>query len=158
MHYLRQWRDPRKERDNASFRERLLVDEDYRNRRNARQRAKRCEWFYGMTFDQKLQRLAEQGGTCAICETSTPGKKGWCTDHDHLTFQIRGELCSRCNCRLGLCDERPDLLSEKERRYLDWYQALPDKQYLPPNSPKRTSAGVLDAASHSGPLLEAGRI
>ena len=58
---------------------------------------------YGEPWENKAKRLAEQGGRCANlgCRTTDPGAKGWQTDHDHETGQVRGELCGGCNKALG---------------------------------------------------------
>lgn len=46
--------------------------------------------------------LAQQKNGCAICKIEDPGSKNWCADHDSKTGIIRGLLCNRCNCGLGL--------------------------------------------------------
>jgi len=45
------------------------------------------------------KKLAEQGGGCAICGSTTVhrGKKHLAIDHNHATGQLRGILCGRCN-------------------------------------------------------------
>lgn len=62
---------------------------------------------YKMTIEQYDSILKSQGGVCAICGTSDPGKNAWGTtsefhvDHDHLSGEIRGLLCIKCNVGLG---------------------------------------------------------
>lgn len=49
-----------------------------------------------------------QGGKCGNpgCLSTEPGgSKGWHTDHNHTTNQVRGELCHACNLSLGLLKE-----------------------------------------------------
>ena len=61
----------------------------------------RLEYKYGITLEQKMEMLKQQGGVCGICKSPDPGVKyGWHTDHDHATGKIRGVLCHRCNLRL----------------------------------------------------------
>jgi len=81
-----------------------------------------------------------QGGVCAIChQPETVVVKGkipaLCVDHDHVTGQIRGLLCSFHNTMLGLAGDNPlilragaDYLEQKgfhggyhEKTNYDWF-------------------------------------
>ena len=46
---------------------------------------------------------AAQGDGCAICGgvNDPPGRR-LAIDHDHVTGQVRGLLCYRCNSAIGL--------------------------------------------------------
>jgi hypothetical protein len=60
---------------------------------------------YGITPEDYDERLASQGGRCAICRTTEPSGKAnsyFHVDHDHETGVVRGLLCGRCNGALGL--------------------------------------------------------
>lgn len=57
--------------------------------------------LYGITLEERDQILRDQGGRCACCGTNDPGKRDWHTDHDHVTNEVRGVLCFRCNTILG---------------------------------------------------------
>lgn len=50
---------------------------------------------YGLEPEDQEAILAHQGGVCPICG-GTP--RDW--DHNHLTGEIRGKTCRRCNRRL----------------------------------------------------------
>lgn len=67
----------------------------------------------------------QQGGVCAICkkpETAVQRKflyegeppieviKRLAIDHNHLTNEIRGLLCYKCNIMLGMADDNIDTL------------------------------------------------
>jgi hypothetical protein len=62
-----------------------------------------------MSYAERDEALARQGGGCAICGTTEPGDKGWHIDHDHECCDddrrcgkcTRGILCSMCNWGLG---------------------------------------------------------
>ncbi len=68
---------------------------------------------YGITLDQYERMLEAQGGKCAMCDSTEPGKdrrgkdKNFCVDHDHATGEIRSLLCGRCNMGLGLLGDNP---------------------------------------------------
>ena len=63
---------------------------------------------FGITLEQYENILDQQNGVCAVCKNPeiTIGKYGvllpLAVDHNHVTRQIRGLLCLRCNRALGL--------------------------------------------------------
>ena len=65
---------------------------------------------YGITIEQWEQMLDDQNGGCAICGTTKPGGKHnqFCTDHNHLTNEVRQLLCMDCNVVLGIVRESPE--------------------------------------------------
>jgi hypothetical protein len=60
---------------------------------------------YGVDEEWFKAKLAEQNGTCALCEKTEdakPGSRGRLSvDHDHATGANRGLLCNTCNMRLA---------------------------------------------------------
>lgn len=57
---------------------------------------------FGLTLESYTSMLAEQGNSCAICKSSTPGGRGsFHVDHCHSTGRVRGLLCHSCNTSLG---------------------------------------------------------
>jgi len=50
--------------------------------------SKRLERTYGITLAEYEQRLADQGGVCAICK-KPPGKNRLSVDHDHVYDRVK---------------------------------------------------------------------
>lgn len=73
---------------------------------------------YGLTWGGYLEILKSQGGKCGICGSPDPGQStsvagmagNFPVDHDHLTNQVRGLLCHKCNLGLGLFGDDPEML------------------------------------------------
>ena len=72
---------------------------------------------YGITRDQYLEMVADQGGLCAICGTEYHPLM---VDHCHVTGVVRGLLCRRCNIALGWMEDKVDRL----RAAADYLEAV----------------------------------
>lgn len=80
-----------------------------------RQRKAWLKRAYAMTLEEFDNRLAAQGGGCAICGLLKPRMS---VDHDHSCCPgmiscgncIRGILCTTCNSALGGLQDDPKLL------------------------------------------------
>lgn len=57
---------------------------------------------YGITTEQYRQMIFDQNGKCAICGKDTVKLK---IDHNHMTQEVRGLLCTPCNIRLGIYEK-----------------------------------------------------
>jgi len=71
--------------------------------------------LYGISLEQFNILFEEQNGVCAICMGTNPSGKRLAVDHDHETGQVRGLLCSMCNTRLAVLDDK--LWIKKAKRY-----------------------------------------
>lgn len=73
----------------------------------------RLRILYGIGLVEYERLLAKQNNRCAICRTSRPGGAGeyWPVDHDHITGQVRGLLCHRCNTALGQFQDDPEVIA-----------------------------------------------
>jgi hypothetical protein len=70
---------------------------------------------YGLTDADYERMLKEQGGGCGGCgkPPSIIGRqKVLCIDHCHLTNEVRGLLCVRCNTLLGVLEQNPGLIKK----------------------------------------------
>lgn len=56
---------------------------------------------YGITLSDYVEILKKQNHVCAICGGIDENKR-LAIDHCHVTEEIRGLLCSKCNLGLGL--------------------------------------------------------
>ena len=94
----------------AMNKERVSEKARARNRYNKEaRRAKHYKVRYGITLVEKEERVKSQEYRCENpgCQATDPGRHGWCTDHNHETGQLRGELCHSCNTALGFLEENP---------------------------------------------------
>ena len=71
---------------------------------------------YGITKEEYLKRLEEQGGVCKVCKD--PDAIQTCrggflyVDHHHITGKVRGLLCNKCNDLVGSTDEHTEILKK----------------------------------------------
>jgi hypothetical protein len=80
--------------------------------------AYRIKRIYGITPEQYNDLLEKQNHRCAICSKEAKNlKQRLNIDHDHVTGEIRGLLCSDCNHRL-IGRRRDADLFESASRYL----------------------------------------
>lgn len=75
-------------------------------------RRRHLQEYFGITPEQYDEMLESQGGVCAICRKEPVARDGRSAplDHDHVTGQIRGILCTNCNVGIAQFDDNPDLL------------------------------------------------
>ena len=97
--YNENWRSYYKK--NAQERRRYVKGKDLQKR-------------YHITLDDYDRLLKDQKGVCAICGREERNKmssdgmiRSLAVDHNHLTGEIRGLLCSSCNRGLGKFGDDP---------------------------------------------------
>ncbi len=80
-------------------------DPELRRFMNLRQNMRR---LYGLdlTLTAYQEWRSRQDGHCKICGREVSGKSAH-TDHDHVTRQLRDELCDNCNQGLGSFKDDP---------------------------------------------------
>lgn len=66
----------------------------------------------GVSKEQYLELLSTQNYKCAICNKNCSDlNKKLSVDHDHITNNVRGLLCGKCNMGLGYFNDNKELLN-----------------------------------------------
>ena len=102
-------------------------------RREAMYETRLNSWLmrtYGISLEKYNELRASQGNVCRICRkletrSTRSSKKIWeynieprlVVDHNHITGEVRGLLCHKCNIALGQFNDDPNLL-ERGVQYL----------------------------------------
>ena len=79
---------------------------------------------FGITTEQYEEMLQKQNGVCAICNHPEVAKHksgitlSLAVDHNHITGQIRGLLCHKCNRAIGLLRDDINII-KKTVKYLE---------------------------------------
>lgn len=76
---------------------------------------------YGITLEEKKSIFDLQNGVCGICGKDNHGGKNWHIDHNHVTGEVRGILCSGCNVMIAHAHDNPNTL-ELGAAYLRGYE------------------------------------
>jgi hypothetical protein len=136
----RRWRESHRDQVNERARLKWQTDPDLRKKRRMQnrlwQRKNIFKKVYGISMADYEAMFERQGGACAICKRT--GLK-LCVDHCHLTGEVRGLLCSRCNSAIGFCSDDPILLQAAA----DYLQAARERQ-------KAQNSAVAGACSGEG--------
>lgn len=101
--------------DKYKQQKRILGPEAARQVRSSRMRK-----AYGISIEVFDEIVASQDGKCAICSKVPPVLV---VDHCHLTGQVRGALCHRCNLGIGHLNDDLVLL-RRAVSYLENYAPL----------------------------------
>lgn len=70
------------------------------------------KYNYGLSIEDYDTMLQAQDGKCASCG-KLPDKRRLNVDHDHITGEIRGLLCTRCNLVAGFLEGEERLMVEQ---------------------------------------------
>lgn len=83
--------------------------------------------LYGISLIDLESVYNTQSGLCAICGKELVLTGDWsdkhkivCVDHNHITGEVRGLLCGKCNRGLGFFNDSQELL-ENASTYLEKY-------------------------------------
>ena len=75
---------------------------------------------YGISLDQKSLMFKKQKGKCEICSTDFKTLSDAHVDHCHLTSNVRGLLCIKCNPGIGFFEDSLKKLKSAQK-YLQKY-------------------------------------
>jgi hypothetical protein len=109
-------------------RRRELADyaKDYRKGNPEYERRYRLLAKYGVTPEWYEETLELQEGHCALCDSlygHVYKKTILFVDHNHVSGEVRGLLCAKCNTHLGILEAAPDW-PERARAYLRKHGSL----------------------------------
>jgi recombination endonuclease VII len=90
--------------------------EKHPDRIKSSNRSTKMKFHYGMSAEDYEALAVIQGGCCAVCQAE-PGDLPLYVDHNHITHDVRGLLCRKCNFAIGLLDDSP-ARTEVLARYL----------------------------------------
>lgn len=107
---------------------------------------------YGITPQQFDWLHANSDGRCQICRQLDNRRRRLSIDHDHLTREIRGLLCSRCNLMLGHVEDNVELL-RSAIAYLEGQRPRIDRDAMP--SPETTGHRSDGKRNWPGPVRDA---
>lgn len=94
---MREYRENNREKVNAATRDWKINNKDKVRDSKLRER-------YGITLVDYQRMLEEQNSRCAICQSPDVNRKNsehFLVDHCHVTGEVRGLLCYKCNIGLG---------------------------------------------------------
>lgn len=82
---------------------------------------------FGITMDYYNKLLKDQDEKCAICgvDQSVLDRK-FAVDHDHVTDEVRGLLCQRCNSGIGYLYDNFEVV-QKAADYLKEFRDKPSQ-------------------------------
>lgn len=98
----------------------------FANREVLATRSRQRSWArcFGLTQAAFDILFLSQGRCCAICQTTSFGKRHPHVDHIHGTSVVRGVLCKRCNHGLGFFDDSPESL-RRAAEYVERHRLRP---------------------------------
>jgi hypothetical protein len=92
---------------NRTHKEQILAYQKRYHAENARKRKNdELQKLYGMSIDDFDKLAKEQDYRCKGCNKI----KKLVVDHNHVTGEVRGLLCNKCNPALGLLEDNKETL------------------------------------------------
>jgi CRISPR/Cas system-associated protein Cas10 (large subunit of type III CRISPR-Cas system) len=116
--YFREYHQTYNKRPESRARRKELYQRPGVKEKNRELRIRRS---YGLTLEAYQNLLESQGTKCAACGTSDWGAYGPMIDHDHVTGEVRGIVCTRCNVAIGHLKDSPQR-ARALAEYMEKYQ------------------------------------
>lgn len=105
------YRSQCRECDNARQREQREKRPNTERYSKERLKGYQLKASFGITYDEWAALMESRGWACEICKrTVETSGRTLAVDHCHVTGKIRGILCQRCNCAIGLLMENSESL------------------------------------------------
>ena len=132
--YFKEWYLANKEK-------RAEIYKNYRATHKAEHREYILKRTYGISLVDYKFLLDKQEGRCAICREK-PGKRKLSVDHDHVTGNVRGLLCSKCNSFIGLANDEINKLNNAIRYLIEFQNG--QRECVSRNAVKRLTKRAAD--------------
>jgi Recombination endonuclease VII len=123
------------------------------NRRDSNPRREIAETVrkYGVTVEWYEEKLVEQNGLCAICKKPEIARrngilKRLAVDHNHETGEARALLCSGCNMKIGVLENKKWLETAKD--YRNKFGLLMELADMPPSKRGATASRFESGVGH----------
>lgn len=81
----------------------------------------RMQGIIDATYVGYLEKIVQQGSTCAMCPAPINNRSPY--DHDHATGKARGVLCQDCNLALGFVEAHKKFFDEASEYLHQWTDA-----------------------------------
>lgn len=105
-----------------------IKQKKYNGNYKIRQTNWRLRKRYQIDFEEYERILANQNNCCAICKISIQEYRAkrnnnvnFAIDHCHITMQIRGVLCHKCNMGLGYFNDNSKIITQA-LCYLEYFK------------------------------------
>jgi hypothetical protein len=104
----------------AVYHNRMSSDKQFVLERRERNKRYRYKVMYDSSYEQKYKLWENNNNKqCGICSTELPTFTSAQLDHNHVTGEVRGVLCTRCNTRLYAVENKKFLFNAL--KYLNKY-------------------------------------
>lgn len=88
-----------------------IKEREQKRKQTSKYKQKARHRLYGISPEDQQALFEKQNGCCGICESPLEQFSKRCQmDHDHVTGEVRGFLCTRCNTNLDFMESNRDAM------------------------------------------------